>query len=155
MIALQPPAPKKTSRRRVALWAAFFVGLTAAALMGWRMSHVPADLDLATRRMAQGGRFEVAYEPGGSSVPLNELHSWTLGVTTPDGRPVEEARITVDGDMPQHGHGLPTRPEVTQLGGGRYLVEGMRFQMGGWWVVDVTITAEGVTDQVRFNLRLE
>jgi hypothetical protein len=62
----------------------------------------------------------------------------------------------VDGDMLQHGHGLPTQPRVTEnLGGGRYLVEGMKFKMGGWWVVDVRITADGVTDTVRFNLLLE
>ena len=53
-----------------------------------------------------------------------------------------DAAITVDGDMPQHGHGLPTRPQVTKhLGNGDYLVEGMKFQMGGWWVVDFTIDA--------------
>jgi len=87
---------------------------------------------------------------------MNQLHAWTLNVTTPDGQPVEGARVAVDGDMPQHGHGLPTQPEVTRdLGGGRYLVEGMKFQMDGWWVVDFGVTAGGVTDEVRFNLLLE
>ena len=36
--------------------------------------------------------------------------------------------------MPQHGHGLPTRPRVTRsLGEGIYEIEGVRFNMGGWW----------------------
>jgi hypothetical protein len=57
--------------------------------------------------------------------------------------------------MPQHGHGLPTQPLVTAyLGDGTYLVEGMKFQMGGWWVVDFTIEANGQSDTVRFNLSL-
>jgi hypothetical protein len=57
--------------------------------------------------------------------------------------------------MPQHGHGLPTRPQVTRaLGDGTYLVEGMKFQMGGWWVVDFTIEVNGQSDSVRFNLAL-
>ncbi len=58
--------------------------------------------------------------------------------------------------MPQHGHGLPTRPQVTKnLGNGDYLVEGMKFQMGGWWVVDFTIDTAGKHDTVRFNMILK
>ena len=67
-----------------------------------------------------------------------------------------QASISVDGDMPQHGHGLPTRPQVTKhLGNGDYLAEGMKFQMGGWWVVDFTIDAAGQKDTVRFNMILK
>jgi hypothetical protein len=84
------------------------------------------------------------------------MHQWTLHVESADGQPVEDATITVDGDMPQHGHGLPTRPQVTQnLGNGDYLVEGIKFQMGGWWLMDFTITANGQTDAVHFNMMLE
>ena len=37
--------------------------------------------------------------------------------------------------MPEHGHGFPTVPEVTEyLGDGKYLVEGLKFSMPGWWV---------------------
>lgn len=46
--------------------------------------------------------------------------------------------------MSQHGHGLPTRPQVTQnLGNGDYLVEGTKFQMGGWWVMRSVRQASG------------
>jgi hypothetical protein len=84
------------------------------------------------------------------------MHQWTLHVETADGQPVENATITLDGDMPQHGHGLPTSPQVTEyLGNGDYLVEGLRFQMGGWWVMDFAITAEGQSDTVRFNMIVE
>ena len=63
--------------------------------------------------------------------------------------------LTIDGGMPQHGHGLPTRPRVTQrLGAGAYLVEGVRFNMGGWWEFSVTIAVADVTDTVTFNLDL-
>ena len=83
------------------------------------------------------------------------MHQWTLHVETVDGQPVENATIAVDGDMPEHGHGLPTRPQVTKyLGNGDYLVEGMKFQMGGWWVMDFTITTTKHTDAVHFNMKL-
>ncbi len=76
---------------------------------------------------------------------------------TPDGRPVEHAAVAVRGDMPEHGHGLPTQPRMTsEVSPGTYIVEGMKFQMGGWWVVDFDITdTDGHTDAVRFNLILQ
>jgi hypothetical protein len=44
---------------------------------------------------------------------------------------------------------------VTQnLGTGTYLVEGMKFQMHGWWTVTFAISAAGKSDMVTFNLRL-
>jgi hypothetical protein len=87
--------------------------------------------------------------------PINLVHQWLLHIETPDGQPVEGATITVGGDMPAHGHGMPTQPEVTaDLGGGDYRVEGMAFQMGGYWIIDVTVTAAGETDLIRFGLEL-
>jgi len=88
--------------------------------------------------------------------PVNLVHQWVLHIQTPDGEPIEGATITVGGDMPAHGHGMPTQPEVTaELGGGDYRVEGMAFQMGGYWIIDVTVTAGGETDLIRFGLELD
>jgi hypothetical protein len=68
---------------------------------------------------------------------------------------VNVAKVAVDGGMPQHGHGLPTRPRVTRvLGGGDHLVEGMKFNMGGWWVVKFAVQADAGRDSLVFNLKL-
>jgi hypothetical protein len=89
-------------------------------------------------------------------IAINQIHSWTLHLETAEGDAVENAEITVDGGMPQHDHGLPTAPEVTQeLGGGDYVVEGMRFHMTGWWEVKFAVEADGQRDSVTFNLMLE
>ena len=57
--------------------------------------------------------------------------------------------------MPQHGHGLPTQPRITDdQGNGEYLVEGMKFQMPGWWTLSFHITADDQSDSVTFNLVL-
>jgi hypothetical protein len=58
--------------------------------------------------------------------------------------------------MPQHGHGLPTKPRVTRaLGNGDHLVEGMKFNMGGWWVVKFRVASSAAgADSVVFNLSL-
>jgi hypothetical protein len=130
--------------------AAIFMGV-----MRTRMNFVPSDLDYSTSRLSDNGIFNVSYTPITGTVPVNQMHEWTLHVETADGEPVENAAITVDGDMPQHGHGLPTRPRVTKyLGNGDYRVEGLMFQMGGWWLMDFTITANGQTDAVHFNMLL-
>jgi YtkA-like protein len=107
-------------------------------------------------RMSEKAAYRVSYQSEPARIPVNQMHSWTLHVETAAGQPVTDATVKVDGDMPQHGHGLPTRPRVTRnLGNGDYLVEGMKFQMGGWWVVDFTIDAAGQRDTVRFNLILK
>jgi hypothetical protein len=147
---------------RILLWiGAVFGGLILvfAIFMGVmiaRMNDVPADLDTSTTRSSEKGLFQVSYTPSNGTIPINQMHQWTLHVETADGQLVENAAISLDGDMPQHGHGLPTRPQVTQyLGNGDYLVEGLKFQMGGWWVMDFVITAEGQSDTVRFNMMLK
>lgn len=57
--------------------------------------------------------------------------------------------------MPVHNHGMPTQPRMTrELGGGRYLVEGMRFHMRGEWIVEMRITSGGVSDIVRIPIDL-
>lgn len=136
------------------------LGLTYVIAMNMMMakmnSEVPANLDYSTTRISDDGLFKVSYTTSTGTVPVNEMHQWTLHVETADGQPVEDATIGVDGDMPQHGHGLPTQPRVTKnLGNGDYLVDGMKFQMGGWWLMDFTITAGGATDAAHFNMMLQ
>lgn len=155
----QPPlaAPRRRLLSR-ALAVAGSILLIIIALFGfmiYRMNYVPADLDLATTQRSHQGVYQVSYTPTRPPIAINQIHTWTIHIATPDGQPVTDAVITVDGDMPQHGHGLPTQPQVTRhLGNGDYLVEGMKFQMGGWWVVDFTIESGAQRDTVRFNMML-
>lgn len=153
------PTPRGNTNTRRAMTLIVGVGvllLLITAFFAWQMSYLPAELDLSRTQMSQRGHFAVTYEPAGGTIPVGELQSWTLSVTTLQGRAIEGAHIEVDGDMPQHGHGLASQPQITQdLGEGRYLLEGLKFQMGGWWVIEATITDGNLTDTVRFNLQLE
>jgi hypothetical protein len=55
--------------------------------------------------------------------------------------------------MPEHGHGLPTQPEVTKgMGDGDYIVQGIKFSMPGWWVITFKVKAQDMDDTVTFNL---
>jgi len=105
--------------------------------------------------MSESGLFRASWVSTPATPPINQVHEWVLHVETAEGEPAAGAIITVDGDMPAHGHGMPTQPEVTgDRGNGDYLVEGMEFQMGGYWIVDFTVTFDGRTDLVRFGLDL-
>jgi hypothetical protein len=144
-------------QRRSLLLTSFLL-LAGAASAGNPFSGVKppeAASAYATERLSAQGGYRVSYRADGP-VPIGRLHAWTLRVARADGTPVTDATVAVDGDMPQHLHGLPTRPRMTRnLGNGDYLVEGVKFQMGGWWVMDFDITADGRTERVRFNLQLK
>ena len=115
----------------------------------------PPDLDYSTTKMTANNAFNVTYSSASGPIRPNRFMSWELTIKDADGKPVNDAKVTVVGDMPQHGHGLPTQPEVTPMGaGGLYRVEGMKFQMPGWWVVTFGIMANGVEDSVSFNLNI-
>jgi len=124
-------------------------------MMGGEITSVPASLDTSTSLLSDQGLFRISYTSNETAVPLNQIHSWTLHLETADGKPVENAELSVGGGMPQHGHGLPTSPQVTEIHGGDYLVEGMKFQMLGWWEVRFNISVDGQSDTVTFNLILE
>ena len=116
----------------------------------------PRDLDYSRTRMSAGGHYRGTIRPQGDSIPKGKLHSWTLHVESPDGSPVEVQQVAVNGGMPQHGHGLPTKPRATRrTPDGDVIVDGMKFNMGGWWVVTFKVTcAGGEPDSLTFNLKL-
>ena len=105
-------------------------------------------------RQSAGGRYVATLEP---AQPLRPRQMQTVRVTLRDaeGKAIDEAQISIDGGMPQHGHGLPTRPRVTRnLGDGIYEIEGVRFNMGGWWEFKLAIAGSRGADTVTFNLDL-
>lgn len=88
-------------------------------------------------------------------IPLHSLHEWNLLLANTEGQKITQASIEFSGHMPGHVHGLPTQPRITnELSPGVYKIEGVKFQMSGWWVIDLNITANGVSDTLRFNLQL-
>lgn len=112
----------------------------------------PKDLDLSLRHPSLQGRYIVEMEPPVAAPAINQIHAWQIKVSSPDGAPVRNARIAVDGGMTQHGHGLPTRPQVTrEVADGTYLMEGMKFSMTGWWKIKLAIQAAGGPDTAVFN----
>ena len=109
----------------------------------------------APSRLTDGGKYRVTIRQPDDRVPMRTIHSWVLHVEDTTGVAIDSATICIDGGMPEHGHGLPTRPAVTEaLRNGDFRVDGMKFSMGGWWVVKLMIDAPPGPDSIRFNLKL-
>ena len=148
----------KTLKMVAAVAALAVVFLSASAcshIMMMRGVRKPAatEFGLGPRTSAEG-RYSATIEAPGTLKP-RKMYSFEVTVTDAQGAAIDGAAITVDGGMPEHGHGLPTRPRVTRnLGGGRYLVEGVRFNMGGWWEFKLAISTPSGTDNVTFNLEV-
>jgi hypothetical protein len=119
------------------------------------MMRVPSDLDLSREKATEAGLYVAAVAPVEEPVTVGTMHAWIVTLEDPEGTPVDDAHLTIGGGMPQHGHGLPTSPAVTQeLGEGRYLVEGMKFNMSGWWELDLDIESAAGDDAVTFKFVL-
>ncbi len=114
----------------------------------------PADLDYSLAHASDAGLYHVTLVPSVEPVPVGKMHAWTVAVTEADGDPID-ATVSLDGGMPQHGHGLPTEPQVTGRDAeGRYIVGGMKFNMPGWWKLEVKIDGAAGSDTATFNLAL-
>ena len=136
-------------------WVIVLTMAAGIAHAGIFMRAKPANLDFSLSKPTDKGLFVGAVQSGVLPIPMRKIHSWTISLKARDGMPVEGATIKVNGGMPQHGHGLPSKPQVTRsLGDGRYLIEGMKFNMGGWWTVKFDITGPAGADTVTFNLDL-
>jgi len=100
-----------------------------------------------------GHSLTVSYTIEGDKPPLNTIHSWTLTVTDKKGEAIDGAEIILSADMPEHLHGMTTRPVITAgTSPGHYKVEGMNFHMPGWWEITLDISKGRSRNLVTFNL---
>ncbi len=143
------------SRRAILLSIPATLILAGVASAGFFMRPMPDVLDLALTKVSQAGLYQATLSPEIMPVTVGQMHAWTVTLQTASGAPTVAAEIAVSGGMPQHGHGLPTAPQVTKdFGDGRYLIEGVKFNMRGWWTFDLDITGAAGPDVVTFNLVL-
>ena len=132
--------------------AFFSLVLSTALALGGCMT-APPDLDVSLQRTTEHGKYLVTMQPPATAPAINQIHSWQVKVASPAGAPVTAAHIAVDGGMPQHGHGLPTKPLVQrELSDGTYLLEGMKFSMTGWWEIKLALDTPQGPDKVTFNV---
>lgn len=104
-----------------------------------------------TRDGATRVRWRTVEEPVGA----NALLSVQVEVADLEsGEPVEAAAVALSAFMPGHGHGTNLEPRTTELGAGRYLIEGLLMHMGGYWELHVDVVRDGIASRVTFELDL-
>ncbi len=113
----------------------------------------PPAIDWSAHHATEAGFYHVVLRPVDGETPVGKIHEWEVTVYDPDGGPVEPHSLSVDGGMPQHGHGLVTAPRVTKkLGPGKFLIEGVKFHMPGRWVFNLGISGPLGRDLLRLEL---
>jgi len=146
--------------RRVALIAAAAVLAAGASACGHLAAMVsgvkpPAATEFGFGPRASANQKYTATLQPRQALVLRRLQTVPVRITDAAGRPVEQAVITIDGGMPEHGHGLPTQPRIGRaLGDGVYEIDGVRFSMSGWWEFKLAIESPAGADRVTFNLSL-
>jgi len=118
------------------------------------------DADGWTRGAFESGDYEVAWRVvEASEPPVNDYFTLEVDLWRMDGDervPLEGAELDVRATMPEHRHGMNTRPVPEEVGDGRYTVPAMLFHMEGYWVLHLSVrTGPGAEDVERANFDLQ
>lgn len=142
--------------KRTAIFVALIVATAACGYpaMGHGAQRPGAEAFGLGPRVSENQTYTATLQPQ-QPLRVRRLQTIAVLIKNAHGRPVDDAIISVDGGMPEHGHGLPTQPRVTRApGAGMYEIEGVRFSMGGWWELKLGIESPVGGDRVTFNLSL-
>lgn len=101
------------------------------------------------------GDYAIDYTFIPDPIPKNEHFSMSLVVTRKDGAELpEDFTIKVDADMPAHGHGINTAPEIKKLPSGKFQVDGLLFHMGGQWELYIDVMESGIPDRATIPIKM-
>ncbi len=144
-------ADHRVSRLAITLLIAWLAPATNASA-----DSAPAPTPQQWEQTVASTGLRVHLSPRGGHVSIGQFQHWYLQLTDAQGKPVYPARIGINGGMPGHGHGLPTQPQVTDyLGDGRYLIEGMKLNMAGDWILLLAIHTPNGRQQVQFEIAID
>lgn len=130
--------------------------LAAAAALVIATVATADDAHPSWRVVSENDLFEVTLKPEKPEIEIGAFARWHLIVNDAEGAPVYPARFALGGGMPGHGHGLPTQPAVTaHLGGSTYLIEGLKLNMAGDWLLLVGIETPESRDTARIEFTVD
>lgn len=103
------------------------------------------------------GSYTLEWTTAPAPLPLDQLFEVdTVLRDAKTGAPVEDGTVTVDARMPQHGHGMTTKPEAAPgpHPGGHYVMKGMKFHMPGEWTLTFDVTGPAGPDHADVKVTL-
>jgi len=96
------------------------------------------------------GTWILQVEPPLADCVLNEPCSFSVRVERSDAAPLPpRLRLEVDAAMPDHRHGLNSRPAVSRSGTETFQVDGLLLHMPGYWEVYFDVTTGAVTERAQ------
>ena len=99
------------------------------------------------------GLYRASLLPAAGTLAVGREIGAVLEVATADGRAVEGAALAFESRLPDLDRAAASQPRVVrELGGGRYSVQGLRFEQPGLWNVKLAVTAPSGTDSLAFNV---
>jgi hypothetical protein len=130
------------------------VGLLSLSVLGCSEEPGPARAGnlIVT---SPNGLFRVQLTPRPDPIPVNEHFELRVQIEPTGSTVLGDQEVSVDADMPAHGHGLNTKPVVRKIGDGAYEVKGMLFHMSGEWELYVDIGSGGARQRVVFPMNLK
>lgn len=100
--------------------------------------------------------FNLSLYPQTGDPIIGDYQNWVVEVKDGNLQGIENAEIALGGGMSAHKHGLPSQPKVTKyLGEGKYLIEGMLFNMAGKWTLLVSVRKGRFLDTAEFEMNLK
>jgi hypothetical protein len=159
--SIWPIRPRRIGRTVTLFAIALIVGLlvgyagcmTPTSMLPEELERPAANEFGPAERTSNNGLYKAELELP-PSLTTGTMYRMKLRVKQANGSGIDNATVSVGGGMPEHGHGLPTAPKATLQGDGVYRIDGVRFKMGGWWVLAFAINGAHGTDTVAFNLDL-
>jgi hypothetical protein len=79
-------------------------------------------------------------------------NEWSVTVADSTGAPVEGAALHFTQLMPDHGHHGVKNPTVEDLGGGKYTLSPVNFNMQGFWINTVEVKTDTLDSQVELKV---
>lgn len=148
-------------------------GLWLAALLACaseQRDEAPSPTVPAAGLPTKAGRYRLQWSAEPAPLPFNALFSVRTVLFTAAGAPVPDGAVVVDASMPQHGHGMPTRP-VAEPGtctpstvsgvadtclhpDGVYMTSGMKLHMQGEWVFHFEVSGPAGSDSLDVHYSL-
>jgi len=104
------------------------------------------------------GDFYVRYEPSPDPIPTEQLFEMDVWVyeSSDMETTVEGSSVEVTAEMPTHGHGMNTEPEISNEETGKFNIEGMKFHMPSDeqnpWVIRLEAGTAETTDVAKFKV---
>lgn len=117
----------------------------------YKCTHATDTYSVGLSKLGTEGVFEVMLMDADPAPPSKKQNTWTVHVKDADGNDVSGATLTVNPNMPEHGHGSTQTTAVTDLGDGMYELSPVYLQMAGYWAIPITVTLGSESDTAQFD----